>query len=1140
MTKLKKISLWAIGCLIVLVIFLSVSILIANKLINQKPILEKIQSKVSRTVNSKVTFQRLDVSFFPQPHLVVHQCRFLIPETASGTVASLTVYPEILSLFLGKFRNLKIHVDTPDIDIRMGKKKGIKEKDLGDFSSKQLKEKVGSALSLVSSKTPGLSVLVENGQLNITKEKKGGFGFRNVQARMDIPTDKMSLTIQCNSNLSKNISLKGNIYHSEDIISLVLEELKLDYPRLNLSGKLDIRHSSQSASRVANLELKALDVDVHSTRKVALSKAGELPIVKDIFDIVKGGNLPFVTLTSRANSVKDLGALENITINGAILDGEILVPKVDLDLKEVKGDVTISGGILQGHDLEARLGNTRASQGSLKLGLSGENAPFHLDMAIEADLAQLPSILKRVVDDDNFLKELALVEDLKGNASGRLVLGERLESITTNIDVTDVNLSTNYRRLPHTLSVSGGQLSYTKDRIAISNLKGRMGKSSFSEISLQLGMDKPSSLKVTSAKTSILTEEIFIWLSSFDALKEKIKPLKAVKGVFFLSALSLRGPLSAPEKWHFQATGDVKNLTIDSTRFEGTLKVPRGHFNITEKTIAISDLKTNLMDASLQTSGTITGYLKGIQNLDLTFDGKMGASATTLMSEVLNLPPLLDLKPPIGISAAHLTWNHHKGTALSGDLTLQQVLNISADIFIMPGQLDIKKLIIQDPVSHASIILSLKEQTIDLSFKGNLYKSTIDRLISKNNILEDRIEGDFYVHVVLDRPENSTARGNLNVKNLIVPWKMETPLVVNNLSLKTKEKNLRIESANLSWADNRFDLEGEVDVTPKNFLIDMKIFADEVNLDKLKEMMDKNKKENHDSTGKSEWDYPIQGTLNLNTQNLTYGGLVWQPFLADITLGNKTITVSVTDAKLCGIATPGILKISPQEISADFKPVARNLELQPSIYCLLDKSVKVDGNFELDGSITAQGSGDTLIQSLSGSFNFNATKGRFYSGRLHRTLMKIFNLINVTELFKGKLPDIRQEGFGYNSIQVKSDIKSGKVIQNEAVIDGTSMEIVSYGTIDLNNQQVDGVLLVAPLKAVDFFVKKIPLVKDILGGSLISIPIRITGELNNPSVIPLSPSAVGSRLMEAMKRTVNLPVQIVQPILPDKDKNVER
>ncbi|MBW1753646.1 MAG: hypothetical protein JRJ46_11235, partial [Deltaproteobacteria bacterium] len=613
MTKLKKISLWTIGCLVVLVLFLSALTLITNKLINQKPIIEKFEAKASRAVNSEVTFQRLDVSFFPQPHLVIHQFRFLIPETASGTLTSLTVYPEISSLFLGKFRNAKIHVDTPDIAIHIGKRKEIRENDPDAFSSKRFKEKVGSALSLVSSKAPGLVVLVENGQVNITREKKGGFGFRNVQARLDIPTDKISLTIQCDSNLSKRISLKGTIYHSEDIIRLVLEELKLDYPRLSLSGKLDIRHSSQSASRVANLELKALNIDVHSIRKVAIAEAGELPVVKDIFDIVKGGSLPFVTLTSRANSVKDLGALENITINSAILDGEISVPKVDLDLKEVKGNVMISGGILQGHNLEARLGNTRASQGTLKLGLSGGNAPFHLDMAIEADLAQLPSILKRVVDDDNFSKELALVKDLKGSASGRLVLGERLESITTNIEVTDVNLSTNYQRLPHTLSVDGGQLSYKKDRIAIRNLKGRMGKSSFSELSLQLSMDTPSSLKVTSAKTSIFTEEIFLWLSSFDALKEKIKPLKAIKGVFFLSALSLQGPPLAPEKWHFQATGDVKNLTIDSTRVERTLKIPRGHFNITEKIISISDLQTNLTDASLQTSGTITGYLKGIQ-----------------------------------------------------------------------------------------------------------------------------------------------------------------------------------------------------------------------------------------------------------------------------------------------------------------------------------------------------------------------------------------------------------------------------------------------------------------------------------------------------------------------------------------------
>lgn len=134
-------------------------------------------------------------------------------------------------------------------------------------------------------------------------------------------------------------SFKGDIYHSEDKTMVSFGELKIDYPRLNLSGELDISHPTQPASRKVNLGLKATNVNVNATRKIALVKAGEVSVVRDIFNIVKGGRIPFLTFTARGNSMKDLGALENIIIKGDMLDGEIFVPRVDLDLAEVKGDV---------------------------------------------------------------------------------------------------------------------------------------------------------------------------------------------------------------------------------------------------------------------------------------------------------------------------------------------------------------------------------------------------------------------------------------------------------------------------------------------------------------------------------------------------------------------------------------------------------------------------------------------------------------------------------------------------------------------------------------------------------------------------------------------------------------------------------
>ena len=152
-------------------------------------------------------------------------------------------------------------------------------------------------------------------------------------------------------------------------------------------------------------------------------------------------------------------------------------------------------------------------------------------------------------------------------------------------------------------------------------------------------------------------------------------------------------------------------------------------------------------------------------------------------------------------------------------------------------------------------------------------------------------------------------------------------------------------------------------------------------------------------------------------------------------------------------------------------------------------------------------------------------------------MIKIFSILNVTEVFKGKLSNPETNGFAFNSIHAKADIQNGKIVLNEMIIDGTSMNIVCQGSIDMVNKQMDVTALVAPLKAIDFFIKRTPIVKDILGGSLISIPIGIKGNIENPYVTPLPPSKVGEGLLGIIKRTLQLPVKIIQPISPDEESN---
>jgi len=1131
MTRFKKILFWItlcfIFCSIVVLIFISFS----DKLINQESITKKIQAQASEAINGNVTFQRLHVSFFPRPQLTVQQCRFSIPETAGGTVASLTISPKLLPLIQGKFQGSRIALNTPDIEIYLVRKPGSEDKHFNSFSFGNVEETVGAVLSVVLSKARGLHVQLKKARLNILKENKSAFWLEAIQANFNVLKDHINFGMHCDASLCKNIFMEGAVYLYKDKQSLSLENLKLDYPRLNLSGKLDIHRDLPSGSPSVDLELMGKDVDVSSTRKAALDLVGEFPVVNTIFKIVKGGNVPLIQLTSHGKSIEELGILDNITIKSNITNGEIFVPKVHLDLTDVEGDVTISKGILKGQNLKARMGASKCLDGILELGLEGKDALFHLDLSLVADLSQVAPILERVVDNEIFIENMALLDNVKGTATGRLILGERINSIMPTIKISQFNLSANYRRLPYPLKISGGQYVLEGSTASVENLSGSMGKSTFTAVSSRTDWDK-AFLKVTSGMSEIYLNEIYPWLVSSKIVTGKLQDLKDVQGVLKLSSIELDVPFLEPENYTFKITGEVHNLAVNSPLLPGPLGVATGNFDITPESFSMSDFQARIQETSLRVSGTLKDYLKGPSHVDTTFDGKIGPGFTRWAEDTFNVPPDLQLNPPISVLTARVTWNNQRQSTFSGDLSLQNGIKVSSDFLINPDQLAIKKLVIQDNDSHASIQLSQKNRVIDLFFAGNLQKTTMDNLMTENRILGGQINGDFQAHIPLDQPFNSRIQGELQAENLILSEKIIPPLVINTLSLNANKERLKVESARLFWADNGFDFKGDINFSADLPELNLELYSDVLNLDLLKQNLDKNIEKSQKLHP-----YPVRGVLKLKTENLIVEGLTWNPFQAGIRFSDKVLTVSITNAKVCGITTSGVVEKTPQALNVDLKPVAQNQALNSTVHCLFDRSSKVKGNFNLKGHLTARETDTPSIQSFNGNLKFDADQGRFYAGKYYGIIINIFRFLNVTKVFEGELPDPEKEGFEYNFVNAKADIEKGNIRLNEMIIDSPSMNIICQGLIDISNNQIDVTAVIAPLKTIDFFIEKIPLVKDILRGSLISIPVRISGNLENPSVTPLSPSAVGSGLLGIVKRTLQLPFKLIQPDLPDKENN---
>jgi hypothetical protein len=306
-----------------------------------------------------------------------------------------------------------------------------------------------------------------------------------------------------------------------------------------------------------------------------------------------------------------------------------------------------------------------------------------------------------------------------------------------------------------------------------------------------------------------------------------------------------------------------------------------------------------------------------------------------------------------------------------------------------------------------------------------------------------------------------------------------------------------------------------------------------LNWDDIDDFLGKDKQEKDRKEIVASWNQPVQGILRIKLEEFTYGGFTWRPVHAAVSFHRGDIELAITEANVCGISTTGTVKITPQELILDVNPFCENQELNPTLACLWDKEALVSGNFDFQGKLSGRGKPEEIVQALRGDLEFLAREGRIYRGRI---FSRVLGLLNTTEIFRRRLPDSGREGLAYESIRANGTLQHGKLMVEEWVLDGPSVEIICEGEIDLIGEKIDLRVLVAPLKTVDSAVKKIPLVSGILKGTLVAIPVSVRGDLSNPSVRLASPSAVRS-LTGIMKKAFGSPVRVIQPGRPEGEES---
>jgi hypothetical protein len=952
--------------------------------------------------------------------------------------------------------------------------------------------------------------------------------------------------------------LKAEVNLSPQRLAVDVQELVTAAPRaaIELSFVLD-----EQAQPRFDINLGGRG-DAGGVRQAALALLEESSDVNPVFEVLRDGEISAIQIQLRGNTWNELAALNNLRIEGRLEKGRVYLPWIDLDLNAVSGDVRIVGGILEGRDLKAHYKGTRGENGSLRVGLSSADPLLRLDIYAHADLSPLPAVLDRVVADPEFRREAARIQEFSGTARGTLRLSGTHTDVRADVQASELDVKARHRDIPYPLRFQGGEFSYDSDTIRLRGVDVAVGDSKLFQHDLTLGLHGDQPMENRSPKAVIDLAEM---LSLFRD-QPPFNHIRRLEGVVTFHNWQLNGQAFAPATWRLMSAGTVQDLSVESEIAPGLLSLPSGSLEWLGRTIRYqganasmnhSEIKGLAVEAdwtgpprlqlrALELDASIEDIFQVLQSFPKTVayaaalypvTGRARMRNVSFQTRLLPEGPTTDqfeallndatitaatMDLPLKLTNGRIGWESSRldfqVTSASQGKSEMQNLSMHAD-WSTDGGLELRadKVVIECVEIFPRII----------TLPG------MQRIRDDVRELRGKIAAS---HVRLQGPTQDPSRWRIlaasEFKDIVLATTfLDDPIMLPAGQLTITQKNaeefgatlLRLDSVQVGIGTNAVALSGEAALTAADTTLNLDILADTIDWSKIEKLSDRLARHRRPDSR------PLRGRLNLRLERLVIDQVHLFPFIADVQLAADGTRIEIERAGFCGMPFIGRVAFEGPMVDAYLVPVVDVMQLDGVISCLSEEKSLFSGNFNLDGQLSFRARRDDMIRALKGRLTFVAEDGTIRQSLL---FARLFALLNLTELYRGKLPDFNSQGLDYKRSTAVIELREGKILVEDWSIDGRTLWFGSRGEIDIATQQIDFTIMVSPFKTIDRIINSIPGLRWILGGRLVAIPMRAVGSLEDPQVVPLSPAAVGTSIVEMIERTLLLPIQVIQPLVP--------
>jgi hypothetical protein len=987
----------------------------------------------------------------------------------------------------------------------------------------------------------------------------------------------------------------------DGVAAISARKLVLDYPRIDATAKLTRSESGEFAlqATATDVDLSALQTTVASFAPgVSLLARTTLNIEQGTINSVQmsseAATLPGLLRPQALHAQIEIAAVDalvgDLDLRIRKAGGTVSLKAGELEVRNATASVGKSA--LSDANISASLGTLLAAPaseqdprgddaGARQTGAATKNAKpvpmtrerieliakqlaLRADARLSLDLAEVLAIAKSIVGDGKARTQLDQIKTMSGRAEFHTSVTTDSQHPELRLEISAIQTTTQHAKVPFAIPVqlTRGDFRYVDNAMYVQDLRGAIGKSTFKGAGARIGINAPNALGAGKGSFSLALDELMRWAAALPELSKHLADIEKVTGTMSVSISKLAGTLRKPDKLQYVLSASPQRVSITAARFGPSVKLDGGVIDISNTRIRMNDVRLSALDASLRVGGTMKDYRDGLTNFQARIDGSTGLESLEWLRVRAGLADTMRMRKPWQISRLDAKWRRDGELSARGKIQVKAGPAIGFAMGLASDLLEVENFSLRDEFSEVEAGGKLEDTHFDVRFKGKLLEQSLTNIFTQLPLKFGRLNGDIRATGDWKHPDRTAANGVLQGTMIGIPaallGTLPVPVTVENFSLEGQNQTLLIKTATVAVDDSRLDISGSFGVSGNQYLLDADLTSQRfvVQLPSRssrsgsKSAPDSGTVENTEATidrmtltGETNLTnietlierFPGSGQIRINISKLQIGQRELTPFIAAASLGDQKLVLKLRQARLCNILlTGGMDAVMHGHANLNVEVHTRGVSIERSIPCLTNKNILLTGLMDVDAQFLASGTGSEFLDSLRVTYTLALRDGEI---RKFDALGKVIDAVNETEAADGKLPSTKTSNLKYKVISAKGSADLRTLLFNEIVVELEQAKMVAQGTVDIQTAKINATVLVAPLQGVDKLINRVPILGRIFGGSVLAVPVGVSGTIKDPVVLPLAPGAVAGRMVDILTNTLKLPADLLNTTMPDLKKS---